>query len=75
MKGVQLWAIDNRILVTKKHLPAVLKGVDHNSSSVSKLDLKDRVAIFPPPSFTNSCMVFAEFEEMAENWNCSWNFR
>jgi hypothetical protein len=35
VKGVQLWAVNNSILVPQQHLLAIIKGVDDDSSSVA----------------------------------------
>jgi hypothetical protein len=75
MEGVELGSIDDCIVVLYQNVAACLERVEHHSSSVAQLDLKDRVVILAPPLLAGGSMVFTELQKVAEDWNCSWHFR
>lgn len=60
--------------MTDQHSLCIIEGVHHYSSSIAKADLKDAGMILPPPRFTYRCMVIAEFEEVAGNWQSTRDF-
>jgi len=66
--------VDNGGLMTDQHSLCIVEGVHHHSSSIAKADLKDADMILPPPRFTYRCMVIAEFEEVAGNWQSTRDF-
>lgn len=75
MKGVELWPIDDGVLVANQHFSAVIEGVDHHGTSIAELDLKDGVIVLTPPFLADSGMVFAKLEEVTEYRNGARDFR
>lgn len=59
MKGVEFGTVDKSLRVLDEDVLAIFKGVDDDSTSISKADLKDRVAIVPPPLFADCGMIFS----------------
>lgn len=59
VEGIQGGPINDCRLVADKHLPGVFKRADHHGPGIAQADLKDRLAIFPPPFLADSGVVFS----------------
>jgi hypothetical protein len=58
MESVELWSVNNRILMSKHHFLAIVKRIYHDRPGVAEFDLEHGVAILTPPTFTDACMIF-----------------
>ena len=74
MEGVELRSIDDCIVVLHQNVAACLEGVEHHGPSVAQFDLEDWIVVLAPPLLARGSMVFTELEQVAKDWDCSWNF-
>ena len=52
MESVKLRTVNHSVVVFHKDVAASFERVEHNSTSVAKLDLEDRILVLAPPFLT-----------------------
>lgn len=66
VESVEFGTIDHGVLMPQEHLATVFERIHYHGARIAQLDLEHRVAVLSPPSFADTGVVVAEFEEVAE---------
>lgn len=74
MECIKLGTIYHSIMMLDQDVTTGIERVENNRSSISQLDLKDRLVVLSPPLFARRSVIFSEFQKMAEDRKCAWNF-
>ena len=74
VESVELGTVDNSVVVFHQDIATGFERVEHYRSSIAQLYLEDWVFVLAPPLLARGSMVFTELEQVAKDWDCSWNF-
>lgn len=73
MECIKLGTIYHSIVMLDQDITASIKRVENHSSSISQLDLENRLVVLAPPLLAGRSVIFSEFQEVAEDRKCTWD--